>query len=282
MRCFSVLPGEDADQFGGSVAQRGMAMNPMSLSGRNVMVTGAAQGIGLAIAKAAVGLGARVLMLDTNADQLEEAASGLPRDRLRLAAASVTDAAAVADAVNEADAAWDGLHGLVNNAGISRPAMFDKMTIEQWSAVIAVHLTGAFHCTQAVGKAMIARAKAGQGVDGSIVNISSDAGRQGTIGQVNYAVAKAGILGATMSAAREWARYGIRANSVAFGFVETPMTEKLRTDEKLRDTYLARIPMARWATPEEVALPVCFLLSPAAAYITGQHLSVNGGSQMSA
>ncbi|WP_296579497.1 SDR family NAD(P)-dependent oxidoreductase [Phreatobacter sp.] len=257
-------------------------MNPMSLSGRNVMVTGAAQGIGLAITKAAIDLGARVLMLDMNADQLEAAATDLPRDRVRLAAASVTDAAEVQRIVEEAAAAWDGVHGLVNNAGISRPAMFDKMTIDQWNAVIAVHLTGAFYCTQAVGRVMISRAKAGELIDRSIVNISSDAGRQGTIGQVNYAVAKSGILGATMSAAREWARYGIRANSVAFGFVDTPMTEKLRTDEKLRETYLARIPMARWASAEEVAIPVCFLLSSAASYITGQHLSVNGGSQMSA
>ena len=102
---------------------------------------------------------------------------------------------------------------------------------------------------------------------------------QGTIGQANYATAKAGIIGTSMAAAREFARYNVRANTVAFGMVETPMTETIR-GEKFRDTYLARIPLARWAQPEEVAAPVAFLLSDASSYITGQRLSVNGGSQM--
>jgi 3-oxoacyl-[acyl-carrier protein] reductase len=92
-------------------------------------------------------------------------------------------------------------------------------------------------------------------------------------------VAKSGLLGATMSAAREWARYGIRVNTVAFGVVETPMTETIR-GEKFSETYLAKIPMARWSSPQEAAKPVCFLLSEAASYITGQRISANGGSQM--
>ena len=109
-----------------------------------------------------------------------------------------------------------------------------------------------------------------------IVNISSDAGRRGTIGQINYGAAKSGVLGLTMSAAREWGRYRINVNSVCFGMVETPMTETIRSD-KFADKYMAQIPMGRMSTPEEVAQPVCFLLSNAASYITGQHLSVNGG-----
>jgi 3-oxoacyl-[acyl-carrier protein] reductase len=257
------------------------AENPMSLEGRNIMVTGAGQGIGRAIAELAVRLGARVLLTDMNGTVLEEVAATLPSGRARIAPGNVTDPHAVQEAVDGTIKEWGAIHGLVNNAGISRPAMIEKMSPEQWQAVIDVHLTGAFNCLQAVGRTMIARARNGDKSGGSIVNISSDAGRQGTIGQINYVVAKAGILGATMSAAREWAKYGIRANTVVFCVVETPMTAKLRADEKLRETYLARIPMGRWSSPKEVAEPVCFLLSSAASYITGQHLSVNGGSQMS-
>jgi len=102
---------------------------------------------------------------------------------------------------------------------------------------------------------------------------------QGTIGQVNYATAKAGIIGMTMSTAREWAKYNIRANCVAFGVVVTPMTEVVRS-EKFADTYLAKIPLGRWSTAEEAAKPVCFLLSDASSFITGQRISANGGMQM--
>ena len=111
---------------------------------------------------------------------------------------------------------------------------------------------------------------------GAIVNISSDAGRRGTVGQINYGAAKAGVLGISMSAAREWARHGIRVNSVCFGVVETEMTETIR-GEKFRDGVMAQVPMGRFSTPEEVSQPVCFLLSNASSYITGQYLSVNGG-----
>ena len=113
-----------------------------------------------------------------------------------------------------------------------------------------------------------------------IVNVSSDAGRRGTIGQVNYGAAKAGVLGITMCAAREWAGKGIRVNSVCFGVVETEMTETVRSD-RFRERTLAQVPMGRFASPQEVAKPVCFLLSDAASYITGQHLSVNGGYTIS-
>ena len=123
---------------------------------------------------------------------------------------------------------------------------------------------------------MLERVEAGDTSPASIVNISSDAGRRGTIGQINYGAAKSGVMGITMSAAREWAASNIRVNSVCFGVVETEMTEVIRSD-KFRDRILAQVPMGRFSDPEEVCKPVCFLLSEAASYITGQHLSVNGG-----
>jgi 3-oxoacyl-[acyl-carrier protein] reductase len=175
---------------------------------------------------------------------------------------------------------FGAVHGLVNNAGIIRPAMIEKMTPKEWQDVIDVHLTGTFFWTQAVGRHMVARAKGGDASGGSIVNISSDAGRKGSVGQVNYAAAKAGMLGVTMTAAREWGRYNIRSNSICFGVVETPMTEVIRGD-KFRDRILSQIPLERWAQPEEVVKVVCFLLSDAASYVTGQHLGVNGGFHIS-
>ena len=117
---------------------------------------------------------------------------------------SVADPEFTEATVRDVKARIGDIHGLVNNAGITRPAMIEKMTLQQWSEVISVHLTGAFLWTQAVGRIMVAQGKAGRESAGSIVNISSDAGRAGSIGQINYAAAKSGLLGMTMSAAKEW------------------------------------------------------------------------------
>lgn len=254
--------------------------NLVNLEGRTIVVTGAGQGIGKAIATLAVELGGNVVALDLNPDTLGAAMSALPAGRVQQVVGSVTDAELAARAVAEAVERFGGVHGLVNNAGITRPAMIEKMTPQQWQEVIDVHLTGTFYWLQAVGRHMVARAKAGDSSGGAIVNISSDAGRKGSIGQVNYAAAKAGMLGVTMTAAREWGRYNIRTNSICFGVVETPMTEVVR-GEKFRDGMLAQIPLGRWSTPEEVVKTVCFLMSDAASYITGQHLGVNGGFHIS-
>jgi 3-oxoacyl-[acyl-carrier protein] reductase len=254
--------------------------NLVNLEGRTIVVTGAGQGIGKAIATLAVELGGNVVALDLNPDTLATAMSALPAGRVQQVVGSVTDAELAARAVAEAVERFGGVHGLVNNAGITRPAMIEKMTPQQWQEVIDVHLTGTFYWLQAVGRHMVARAKAGDTSGGAIVNISSDAGRKGSIGQVNYAAAKAGMLGVTMTAAREWGRYNIRTNSICFGVVETPMTEVVR-GEKFRDGMLAQIPLGRWSTPEEVVKTVCFLMSDAASYITGQHLGVNGGFHIS-
>lgn len=250
-------------------------LNPMTLEGKTIIVTGAGQGIGRAIATTVLELGGNVVAMDRNKETLDDFGKEAGLDRLVLAAGDVTDAGFVAETVDRAAERTGRVDGLVNNAGITRPGMIHKMERDDWDAVLEVNLTAPFLLLKAVGQKMLAAAKKGQ-PGGSIVNISSDAGRRGTIGQINYGAAKSGLNGVTMSAAREWAGQGIRVNAIAFGVVETPMTEVAR-GEKFREKYLAQIPMGRWGSPTEVAYPVCFLLSDAASYMTGQIISVNGG-----
>ena len=257
----------------------------VSLEDHTVVVTGAGQGIGRAISNLVIELGGNVVAVDVNSDALAAAVSAMPAERVLTAVGSVTNPELAAATVERAVARFGQVTGLVNNAGITRPALIEKMSLAQWTDVIDVHLTGAFLWTQAVGIHFVERAKRGMPLEvrastGSVVNISSDAGRKGSVGQINYAAAKAGMLGMTMSAAREWGKYRIRANSLCFGVVETPMTEVVR-GEKFRDGMLAQIPLGRWSSPEEVVETVCYLLSDAASYITGQHLGVNGGFHIS-
>jgi 3-oxoacyl-[acyl-carrier protein] reductase len=258
-------------------------LNPMDMTGRVVIVTGAGQGIGRAISEMLLGLGGGVVMVERNPETLRAAAAELGSDRLLPVEGDVSDPAFGERCVSRAVERFGAVHGLVNNAGITRPAMLEKMSFQQWQQVIDVNLTGCYLMLQAVGRHMLARAREElpqpTGTTGSIVNISSTAGKRGSVGQVNYSAAKAGLFGMTMTAAREWAKHGVRCNSVGFGTVVTPMTETIR-GERFEAQTLARIPMGRYAEPREVAPLICFLLSNAAIYITGENMTVSGGSHM--
>jgi 3-oxoacyl-[acyl-carrier protein] reductase len=241
----------------------------MQLAGRTAFVTGGGQGIGEAIVRAFVAEGARVCIADVDAERAHALANDVGRGAIAVAC-NVAKREDVERAVVDAIARLGRIDILVNNAGIIRPAMLHKMTDEQWKAVLDVHLAGSFHCLQVVAPSMMSQRY------GRIVNVTSTAGVQGTIGQINYSAAKAGIVGLTMSAARELAQYGITVNAVAPG-AATPMTETIRTDPRFRDKYLARIPLGRWAEPAEIAPVFVFFASDAASYVTGQILAADGG-----
>lgn len=255
-------------------------MTPLiTLDGKTVIVTGAAQGIGAKLVEKIVELGGTAVAVDLNGAKLAETTASYG-DRVLALVGNVTDAAFATASVERAVATFGKVDGLVNNAGVARPALIEKMTMDDWQTVIDVHLTGSYLWLQAVGRHMIERAKAGEERPGSIVNVSSDAGRRGSFGQINYSAAKAGQLGMTMTAAREWAKHKIRTNSVCFGVVETPMTEVVRS-EKMRERTMANVPLGYFATTDDVVPMILMLLSDTGHYITGQHISVNGGFHIS-
>jgi 3-oxoacyl-[acyl-carrier protein] reductase len=244
----------------------------MQLDDKVAIVTGAAQGIGAAVARAFSREGARVAVVDLAQERCEAVAAELRAadgDAIALAC-DVAQRSDVDRMVAAVAARYGRVDVLVNNAGIIRPAMLHKMSAAQWDEVLAVHLSGSFHCLQAVVPGMMERRY------GRIVNVTSAAGLVGTIGQINYGAAKAGIVGLTQSAAKELAKHGITVNAIAPG-AATPMTQTIRTDERFKDRYLERIPMGRWAEPDEIAPAFVFFASDAASYVTGQVLAADGG-----
>ena len=241
--------------------------------GKIALVTGAARGIGRAIAERLAAEGADLALCDLNVDWLADTIEAVKAKgkRVQCFAVDVSCSEDVKAAVDGAVEAFGRIDILVNNAGITRDGFLARMPEEDWDAVLAVNLKGTFLFSKAVSKVMIKQR------NGAIVNIASIIGLIGNAGQCNYAASKAGVIALTKSAAKELAARNIRVNAVAPGFIQTVMTDKLPEDIKKK--LLDAIPMAKLGTPEDVAEVVLFLAS-GAAYVTGQVLNVSGGMVM--
>jgi len=245
------------------------------LEGKTAIVTGGTRGVGRAIALAFAGEGADVAI---NYTRSEDAALAIVDEMKKMGRkglsfkVDVADNGEVKEMVDKVVGEFGHVDILVNNAGISQPAMLYKMTEEQWDRVIDVHLKGSFNAIQAVSKNMMERES------GKIINVTSTAGLVGTVGQINYSAAKGGIVIMTKSAARELARKKINVNCISLGVVETDMTKKLQEDPKLREIYEGRILLGRFAKTEDVTPVFVFLASKDSDYMTGQVLSVDGGT----
>jgi NAD(P)-dependent dehydrogenase (short-subunit alcohol dehydrogenase family) len=236
-----------------------------SLDGRVAVVTGAARGIGEAIAMRLSADGASVFSLD-------KLAPPEPRAGVTYLETDVTDPASVAAAFKAVDAAKGGLDILVNNAGIQRVGLIGKISFADWSAVIATHLNGLFLCASEAVPRMVARGR------GAIVSIASTAAFVGLPGRGPYCAAKAGILGLTRALATEVAGSGIRVNAIAPGFTRTKFIDQALADGSLQEDWMvARVPMKRLAATEEIANAVRYLAGDEASYVTGQTLVVDGG-----
>ena len=242
------------------------------LEGRIALVTGASRGIGAEIARRLASDGAAVAV---NYAGSKAAAVAVVAEivatggRAVAIQADVTEPASCTALVQRCVAELGGLDILVNNAGITRDGLLVRMSDEDWEAVIRTNLTGVFSMTRAAGKVMMKARR------GSIVNISSVVGIAGNAGQVNYAAAKAGVIGLTRSVARELASRGVRCNAVAPGFIETDMTAEL--SDEVRAATIATIAVRRFGTSSDVASAVAFFASDESAYVTGQVLAVDGG-----
>ncbi|RPI76538.1 MAG: 3-oxoacyl-ACP reductase FabG [Desulfobacteraceae bacterium] len=249
----------------------------MRLKDKIALVTGSSRGVGKAIAIGYAKEGAKVMV---NYTSNENAAKEVVESIKKFGGSAIAlkaDVAKKAEAESLVKATVDqfgGIDILVNNAGFTRPAMMSKMTEEQWDEVVDLHMKGAFFCAQAAAKHM------SQKKSGKIINITSPAGTVGTVGQINYSAAKGGVISMTKSMARELAKDNVCVNVISLGIVATDMTEKIRTDEKLKEIYMNRILLKRFAEAEDIAPAFVFFASDNSSYITGQLLCVDGGYGM--
>jgi 3-oxoacyl-[acyl-carrier protein] reductase len=273
---------------------------PGLLEGQVAIITGSGRGIGAAAAKLFAKEGAKVVVSDLDPDPANATADEIKKDggEAIVHAGDVTDPA-FPDAIMKATAEKFGkITCLVNNAGITWDGMAHKMSDEQWQLVLDIHATAPFRLIRAASPYMREAAKQEMSENGkaeprSIINVSSTSGLHGNAGQANYAMAKMGIVGFTKTIAKEWGQFNIRCNAVAFGFVDTRMTQAKEKGEKievhgkqidvgipenLRGMATMLIPLGRSASPEEAAGGMVLLASPYAAYITGHTLEVTGGA----
>ncbi|HUU80478.1 MAG TPA: 3-oxoacyl-ACP reductase family protein [Acidobacteriota bacterium] len=249
----------------------------MKLKDKIALVTGSSRGVGRAVALGFAKQGANVVVNYTSNENAANEVVEIIQSMGGKAIAVKADVAQKAEAENLVNSAIDTfgrLDILVNNAGFTRPSMMITMTEDQWDQVVDIHLKGAFLCAQAAGLHMKEQKS------GKIINVTSVAGIVGTVGQINYSAAKGGIISMTKSIARELARYNVCANVISLGIVATDMTETIRSDEKLKEIYMNRILLKRFAEADDIAPAFVFLASDESNYITGQLLCVDGGYGM--
>lgn len=244
------------------------------LEGKVAIVTGASGGIGQAVAVRLAAEGADLALFGQNFERLQETAAKVKALGRRAECYQVDNksAEAITGAVAEVEKAFGRIDILVNNAGMTKDGLLIRMSAEDWDEVLNVNLRSVFLFTKAAGRLMMKQRR------GSIINVASIIGLIGNPGQANYAASKGGIIAFTKSVAKELASRGVRANTIAPGFISTRMTDKLSED--LQKKMLENIPLGRYGSPEDVAGAVAFLAGDDAAYITGQVIQVCGGMVM--
>ena len=243
------------------------------LAGKIAVVTGGAQGLGLAIAERFVDEGARVVLGDVNLEATQAAAAKLGGDNIAIAVrCDVTSGEDVDALIGAALDGFGALDIMINNAGITRDATMRKMTEDQFDQVIAVHLKGTWNGLRKAAAVMR------ENKSGTIINMSSISGKVGMVGQTNYSAAKAGIVGMTKAASKELAHLGVRVNAIQPGLIRSAMTEAM--PQRIWDSKVAEVPMGRAGEPEEIANVALFLASDLSSYMTGTVLEVTGGRHL--